>query len=91
MDGAVPETAHNDFDGNTLLRNRELVGKRTYHDAGHVECRGDLFTPRTLLLIQMIEHPYAHCESAVLLDDMRVEPGKFGVRRVAEEFHRLPM
>jgi len=40
------------------------------------------------LLIQMIEHPNAHGECTVFLDDMRVQARKCEVGSAVEEIHQ---
>ena len=85
MKRAVLETTHDNLDGNTILRNRILAGECADHQACHVECFRDLFTPGAIVLVHMIEQPNAHRKGAILLDDVRVKAREAETESVLEE------
>jgi hypothetical protein len=89
MQRAVFETAHHNLYRDAALWNRKLARERSNHQTGRVEGRRYFFTPARLMLIQMVEHPDANGEGAILFDNMRVEARETKTVRTLGKIHWL--
>lgn len=84
---SVLESAHDDLDGNAILRDREFARQRADHHARQIERRRYFFAPGALVFLEMIEHPDANGECAVFLDDVRVQAGEAALGNVLGKIH----
>src|SRR6187549_2781770 len=73
MERTLFELIHDDLDGDALFRNAKLLGEQTDHRTGHVDRCCDLLSPSVFVLLQMIEHSYAHGKRAIFLHDTGVQ------------------